>query len=847
MNRRPISPILFSLLVFGSGAHETSATLISKAPSRHHLQSHHNGQNQVHSLPRYGDMIKRSFYLTMRDGVKIATDLILPKELPPGEKIPAILYQTRYWRTGDGQGPSQFEGRFQRLFSSHGYAVVFVDVRGTGASFGKWRYPWSGDEIKDAGQVVDWIVSQPWSNGKVGAYGDSYMGTTAELLTVANNPAVKAVIPRFNEFDVYQDTAFPGGVPAEWFLAEWNSMVRRLDSNTSPGGQVKPVDEDRDRRLLQQAVAEHSSNPDFLAASREITYRDDKVSVWGASMDDFSVHNFRERIEKSGAAIYAWGSWLDEGTADAVIKRFLTIKNPQSAVIGPWSHGGLFHGSPYLPADALNSPNLMAQWIACLRFFDHYLKGIGVAPASEKELVYYTMGEEKWKTTNVWPPPGSTTRRWYLSADYKLAETAASADSGADNYTIDFEATTGGANRWRTGMTAGDVKYGDRDREDSRLLRYTSGPLAEDIEITGHPIVTLYVTSTGQDGAYFVYLEDVDESGKVTYVTEGVLRAIHRKISTDPPPYTAPAPYHSFRKIDGMEMAPGDIAELKFGLLPTSVLVRKGHRLRIAIAGHDKSIFARIPASGTPTISVERNRRRPSRIDLPVIKRTAHPRDSIEPWAGIAFNPADLAKFVGAYELDSGSKFQVRAHEDQLMIEPVGQEAMNLLAYPDTDQPPDHHAVNVRAAAIIDGLSRNTLAPIIDTIHASAPSGAPAQIQSEWTSLVSRHGAYKTHEILGTALRAEGYPQTFIRVQFDRGIEINVFVWKKNKLRSWGTGSRQPAVAPFTQLSESTFAVFEPSMKVVVITFNKELGGRVSSLIVHSLGKTKSVGARKIS
>jgi putative CocE/NonD family hydrolase len=156
---------------------------------------------------------------------------------------------------------------------------------------------------------------------------------------------------------------------------------------------------------------------------------------------------------------------------------------------------------------------------------------------------------------------------------------------------------------------------------DQRLLTYTSPVLTQDTEITGYPIVTLYAASTATDGAFFAYLEDVDEAGKVTYVTEGQLRALHRRVSSEPPPYNMLVPYHSFRRRDGMPLVPGEVAELTFGLLPTSVLIKKGHRICIAIAGHDRDTFARVPAEGIPIITVARNRLHASFVDLPVIQR----------------------------------------------------------------------------------------------------------------------------------------------------------------------------------------------------------------------------------
>jgi putative CocE/NonD family hydrolase len=578
-------------------------------------------------------MSTQSLYITMRDGVRIAADVMLPKNLPEAAKIPAVLKMTCYWRAVDYRPPlSWFQrpGEFERVFTGHGYALVVVDVRGTGASFGTRPYPLSREEVLDGSDLVDWIIAQPWSNGKVGAIGTSYSGTTAELLAVNNHPAVKAVIPRFADHDIYFDIAFPGGVLFDWMMKNWGHYTHLLDNNIVPREAglmgrlfvrgVKPVDGDRGRRLLKQAIAEHAENGDVYQLVKSATFRDDTNILSGVTLDDNSTHTYKKDIERSNVGIYSWGGWMDETMADAAIRRFLTYSNPQRVVIGPWSHGGDHHASPYLPADTPTDPSMERQWLDCVKFFDYYLKDIDNGMMSEKVLIYYTMGEEKWKSTTVWPPEGNVTRRWYMAEDNMLSDSEPTAESGADTYTVDFEATTGTLNRWHTQM-GGDVIYPDRAEQDKRLLTYTSNTLAEDIEITGHPVVTLYVASTHTDGAFFVYLEDVDESGRVTYVTEGQLRALHRKVSTDEPPYAMLVPYHSFKREDGALLVPGETAELKFGLHPTSVLVKKGHRLRIAIAGHDKDTFARIPAEGDPVVTIERNARFASCIDLPVVAK----------------------------------------------------------------------------------------------------------------------------------------------------------------------------------------------------------------------------------
>jgi len=481
--------------------------------------------------PQYEDVTTRSLYVTMRDGVKIAIDLMLPAGLSDDAKIPAIIKSTRYWRAVEFRPPvSWFQGPedFERFFTSHGYAVLYVDARGSGASFGTRPHPWSRDEIMDGGDVVDWVIKQPWSNGMVGTIGTSYAGTAAELFAVPNHPAVKAVIPRFADHDVYVDIAFPGGIALEWFLKDWAYFNDKLDNNIVPKEAgllgrlsvrgVKPVDSDKGRRMLKEAVKEHAANGDVYKLATAVTYRDDPGNESGDTVDDFSPHKFKEDIERLDVGVYSWGSWFDASQGKAVIRRFLNYNNPQRATIGPWSHGARHDSNPYLPVDAPTDPGKEAQWLDCLRFFDYFLKDIDNGVMSEKVLIYYTIGEEKWKSTTVWPPVGSSTQQWYMAADNSLSKIAPAAESGEDAYAIDFEAITGKSNRWHTQMDGADVIYADRAEQDARLLTYTSAPLAEGIEITGSPVITLHVSSTHPDGAFFVYLEDVDESGEVRYL-----------------------------------------------------------------------------------------------------------------------------------------------------------------------------------------------------------------------------------------------------------------------------------------------------------------------------------------
>ncbi len=188
-----------------------------------------------------------------------------------------------------------------------------------------------------------------------------------------------------------------------------------------------------------------------------------------------------------------------------------------------------------------------------------------------------------------------------------------------DQYKVNFKATTGKHNRWYTEMGGGPVWYKNRAKRDKLLLVYDSELLVNEIEITGYPLITLYMSSTHEDGAIFAYMEDVDKIGNVVHVTEGELRLIHRKISKETPIYKSIMPYHSFMRKDSSPMIPGEVAEVTFGLIPTSIVIKKGHKIRIAIAGADKDTFGRCPMEENPTLSIYRTKKYPSFIEIPII------------------------------------------------------------------------------------------------------------------------------------------------------------------------------------------------------------------------------------
>jgi putative CocE/NonD family hydrolase len=591
--------------------------------------------NKSFDKPKYKKYQKNSYYVPMRDGIRIAIDIVLPDKHLIKNKIPAILYLTRYWRSYGFKAWIRWllkeipeRQTEQKLAALHGYAFVKVDVRGTGASFGTRSHPWSEDEVADYNEIIDWIISQSWSDGNIIAYGSSYSGVAAELVATLNHSAVKGIIPMHNYFDLFSDIAFPGGIYNQFFISHWANIGRYLDRNSVIGlleiypilkyivKGVVPVSSDKNESMLKDAIQQHSSNIYVSELAENLVFRDDRTPQFGGkTIDEVSVFSKQAEVEKSMVPFYSWGGWLDGTSADVVITRFINYKNPHIAIIGDWNHSVRKRANIYFPKNRKADPSKKVQFSSCLAFSHDLIKENKIP---ESTLFYYTMGEEKWKKTNAWPPERQKMQRWYFNENNILSQTKPQNDTGEDSYKVDFESTTGKGNRWYTNIGM-KTSYQNRRTEDRRLLIYNSYPLEEDMEITGHPIISLFLASTHEDGAIFAYLEEVDEIGEIFYLTEGLLRLIHRKVSPEKPPYDILVPYHSYKKNDSMPMVPHEISEVTFGLLPTSVLIRKNHQIRIAIAGADKDTFDRYPEKGVPTIKVARNKNYASFIVLPII------------------------------------------------------------------------------------------------------------------------------------------------------------------------------------------------------------------------------------
>jgi putative CocE/NonD family hydrolase len=573
-------------------------------------------------------------YVTSADGTRLAVELWLPADLASGKRIPALIKATPYWRAGEltliGKGlatwlaPDIGTEPDVPVLNQRGYAVATVDVRGTGASFGTIKIMFSDAEVNDYDAVATWITKQPWSNGKVGAYGFSYRGISAASMASLSNPAIKAVAPLFDLTDLYL-LGNPGGAYASYLLHAWGAQTRELNLGRPPcaGDTVceialkgpKRVDSDTNGALLAAALAEHEKSYNVDACARAAPARDDKICDSGSSLGSVSPLARKAKIEARNLPMFVLTGWLDESSPAQVLHRFNTFANPQEVVLGPFTHGGFQGDDPFAP----NGPMAMTfrqQTEAMADFFDRYLRDKPGAPIS-KSVRYYVIGESRWKTSPSWPPAGSAPVHWYPQASRGLVDTAP--DAGSDAYKVDFNATTGSLSGYRGQVDLSQTNYGDRAAADAHLLAYTSAPLATDMEIAGNPIAHVRLASTASDGLLIVYLEDVSPQGRVTYVSQGVLHLVHRKPATPEAAAGSADPLHSYLRADMTAMVPGVAEDVTVAISPIAALIRKGHRLRVTIAGADAVNLERVPAKGDATLTIERGAG--TYVELPVMGR----------------------------------------------------------------------------------------------------------------------------------------------------------------------------------------------------------------------------------
>lgn len=509
-----------------------------------------------------------SVAIPMPDGVRLAADVIQP--VGAAGPVPTVLLQTRYWRSfamvvpdRPGHAPQGPRDGIADALAAAGYAVVVVDVRGTGASEGAWRAPFSPVEVADAGAVIDWIVAQPWSDGRVGAYGISYEGSTALMAAAAGRPALKAALAREVEWELTDEILAPGGLQPRAFLDSWGQAVSDLDRGRYPAifpaaaGYLvrgpRPLDDDPEGAALAARLGAREV-ADVGAAARGVRRPSDPFGASGWRVDELGPRSQRLALKTSPTHLGLWGAWWDAATASGVLRaaveRDVTLVDVR---VGAWTHEGDASMAPFGAGTTVSLGEVVA-------WFDTWLRGAG-APARTE---WFEAGRDAWHPASE--ALTATPRHWALAPDGVLAEGEAAAASAPFTLT---PAPEGDHTRWTTGVLR-PMEFAVA--ADAPGATWTSAPLAAELRIAVFAGMRCSLSPSPAPAALAAHLEAVSPDGEVRALTDGAVLA-------EGP--TTPA------------------------LHPLGATVPAGWALRLRLTGGDPDTFA-LPTDGPVTWTAER-------------------------------------------------------------------------------------------------------------------------------------------------------------------------------------------------------------------------------------------------
>ena len=549
---------------------------------------------------------RESFFLKGCDGCRLAVDIYNSISKDKAQKLPAILYSGYNPRRIAYEKNSVF---INKLISS-GYAVVIVEPRGIGASFGYHDGFWSRRDAKDMKCIIDQIGKMSWCNGRVGMFGGSNCGMI-QLMTAAEEPeCLKAIIPNDNNPDFYYQN-FPNGASA---------LPHLPDVHKSASFDIAPVDEDPepDFPIAAEAKKAHVHNGIFLSQYKPNMFRDSFNQVLGYRPNqEVPAWERTDIIKYSDIKVYANAAWFDSSCTGAVIgyKAY-----GGKILIGPWSHCQMY-------SEESEFNNGIHDWMSDhIRFFDACLKDEKNSILEEPPVRYYVLNAEpgnEWRWAADFPLDNQTLTDLYLSSppesdrDFAPSLTSRLPESGKLDYKIETDV--------KFFNDSGKLDRGidsDLSSLDGRTLVFTSEKLTNNIELTGIPTVSLWVTSSHEDGNFIAVLEEVDENGKSIFLTDGAIRASHSKISPNSAWDSLGLAYHSSLENDAVKLSSEAPQNLVFNLEAMSSRIKAGNRLRIRITCAESGIYQQPEGfpENSPRITLYTGAGTASFVRLPVIK-----------------------------------------------------------------------------------------------------------------------------------------------------------------------------------------------------------------------------------
>jgi uncharacterized protein len=550
----------------------------------------------------------------MRDGTILRADVYRPKAAE--EKFPVLLERTPY----DKRNSAGFAVRA----AAHGYVVIIQDVRGRYSSDGDW-YPFK-NESNDGYDTVEWAAALPYSNGKVGMIGGSYVGATQMLTAIAHPPHLAGICPVVTASNYHEGWTYQGGAFEQWFNESWtlglaqDTLNRTVQKNTNAQNGMWKLP------LTQYPLFELPQGDSDLTRSLAPYFLD-----WLAhpNYDEYwkrwSIEEHFSDINVPVLTIAAWYDIFQGGS----LRNYIGIKQhgasdaarkEQRLVVTIGGHAGSgrkIGDVDFGPAAEREEDDVTLAW------YDSLLRGESNDFSKAKPVQIFVMGTNQWRDEDDWPLARAHDTRYFLhsagkansvSGDGNLSTGPPHAET-ADHYIYDPAnpaPTVGGP----LCCDSKHLKPGPRDQRGvearSDVLVYSTPALAQDLEVTGPVTLELFASSSAVDTDFTAKLVDVWPDGFAQNLTEGIVRARYRDSREQP-----------------QLLNPGQTYKIFLDLWATSNIFRKGHRLRLEVSSSnfprfdrnlntgEENASARKPVSATNTIYHDAEH--PSALILPVV------------------------------------------------------------------------------------------------------------------------------------------------------------------------------------------------------------------------------------
>jgi len=566
----------------------------------------------------YPVRVESGVSVKMRDGVILRGDLYRPDT---DGKFPVLLQRTPYRRFSWGN-----EIHFAQHAASLGYVVFLQDVRGRYTSDGEWR-PFI-HESEDGYDTIEWIAAQPYSNGKVGMFGGSYVGATQMLAAIANPPHLAGICPVVTASNYHEGWIYQGGAFEQWFNESWTSglaqdtLERKIERNPDNQQDVNVLPLTAYPILkLSPAITDTSASalaPYFLDWLAHPNYDD----YWRP----LSIEDHFGQIHVPALHMAAWYDIFLGGS----LRNYLGIKSSGGSeaarrgqrlivVIGGHAGGGRKIGDVDFGPEA----ERFEENEVALHYYDFLFQGAQNEFATGKPVQIFVMGSNRWREEDDWPLARAIATKFFLhsqgaansSRGNGSLSTTPPGSEPSDKFVYDPlkpVPTVGGP----LCCDADHLAAGPRDqrgvesRED--VLVYSTAVLDHDLEVTGPVHLAFFASSTAVDTDFTAKLIDVAADGTAINLTEGILRSRYRDSAATAAP-----------------LVPNAVYPLTIDLWATSNVFKARHRIRLEISSSnfprfDRNLNTGEPAassakSGSATNTIFHDAEHPSALYLPVV------------------------------------------------------------------------------------------------------------------------------------------------------------------------------------------------------------------------------------